>query len=158
MVLPRRCNPPNSILHPRPPLSSLSMAIRQRSRLPRRRSRHSPSFGNQLRILGPCRVHLQLLHPPIPLPVVDAIQLHPLCGPRRWNSVRHHSHLPLPTTSQGRCYTKLVGKHRLAKHCRRHGPASQDTKSWRNIRTVDLVIKDQASVPFFPWIFRFRST
>ena len=78
--------------------------LHQHARLLRRSLRHAPRLWHQLRLVGARRLPLQLRRPPLPLQMVDALQLHPLRSARRWRRVRHGGHLLRVTAgSEGRC-------------------------------------------------------
>lgn len=80
VLLGRRCGT-YPILLPRSSLPTLPLAIHQYTSVLRRRWRHTTCFRNQLLRVGHDWICLPVVHAPFPLPMVDAIQLHPLCWP-----------------------------------------------------------------------------
>jgi len=99
--------------------SPLFLAICQYSRFLRWPWRHAPSFRNQLHILDFHRFHLQLLRPPLPLQMVDALQLHTIGGTRCWCYRFHVCDIFHATgMEKRRCFPQLVGQHCMDEYCR----------------------------------------
>ena len=102
---------PNSILLPGSSLPPVFLAIHKRSTFLRYCRCSSPGQWTQLLFMGCGRLHLQLLYPSFPLPMVDAIQLHSLRSTGCRRRFEHHHRLLRCAVSQGRVRSEVVGQY-----------------------------------------------
>jgi hypothetical protein len=93
VVLLNRRGRTNSLLLPRTAFPTLILAIRQHSRLLRRRQCHASCYWYQLLVLDNDWFHFPMVDASFPLPLVDALQLHSVCRPRRRRRIGIHCHL-----------------------------------------------------------------
>jgi hypothetical protein len=109
MVLCPRCPRSHPLLLPFSPLPSVFLALRQYPGVLRWSRCYPPWFRDQLHLVGPRWVYLQLLRASLALPMVDALQLHFIRCPRRWRRDQHDRgvlHCSLP---KGWLRNRLVG-------------------------------------------------
>ena len=87
MVLPDRRYPTHPVLLSRSSLPLFVLALRQHPHRTVRNRLRSKRQGRHLYIVGPCRIHLPVVHEAVPLPLVATIQLSSRSGTGCWG---HH--------------------------------------------------------------------
>jgi len=150
VVLLSRRGHTNPILLPCTSFPTLILAIRQHSRLLRWCWCYASCYWHQLLVMDHYRLHLPMVDASFPLPLVDALQLHPVRRPRRrcrnW-SCHHLLHCAVPKEWDNRAEhnTNMVGKFCLAKNCRRCGHSIPRPEPWRDVRTFVMVLSSFGS-------------
>ncbi len=93
LVLPHRHPRAHPVLPRRAQVADVVLAVHQRARILRGARRDAARVGDQLHLVGDVGLHLQLRHPAQVLPLVDAVQLHPVRGARLGRRAVHGRHL-----------------------------------------------------------------
>jgi len=150
VVLLNRRSRTSSLLLPCTAFPSLILAIHQHSRLLRRCQRHASCHWYQLLVLDNDWFHFPMVDASLPLPLVDALQLHPVCRPRRRRRIRIHCHLlhvaiPEKRYDRIKYNPSMVGQYCMGKHQRLFGRPASHLKPWRKIRAVVMVLNELVS-------------
>jgi hypothetical protein len=142
VVLFDRSFPPYSFLLPLPSLSPFPLALRQRPRLLRRRWCHPARDGAELRLVDRDGVHLQLRCAAVPLPLVDAVQLHFVRGAGCGCGAFCDCDFLRAAVSEGRDYAQLVGKRCGAEDGGCDGDAGVCADSWGHVWAFEVVLRN----------------